>query len=69
MTNLNHEYLTTKEAAEFLKFSAGTLRVWRSQSKNGERKGPPFRVADNGDVRYIKSELQIWASEYFKKND
>lgn len=37
-------YMTTYEAADFLGFTAGTLRVWRSQGK-GPNYGLLFRMS------------------------
>lgn len=66
--NNNDELLTTEQAAEILKFSPGTLSVWRAKTKKeGKLKGPPFRQSDNGDIRYVRSELDAWSKEFFKE--
>lgn len=49
------DLITSKQAAELLHRSTGTLRNWRSQGK-----GPsPIRLSDkpNGAVLYVRSEV------------
>lgn len=47
-------YMTTNEAADFLGFTAGTLRVWRSLGK-----GPSYYKVGNA-VRYEMDDLEAW---------
>lgn len=47
-------YMTTYEAADFLGFTAGTLRVWRSLGK-----GPSYYKVGN-TVRYERDDLEAW---------
>lgn len=51
------ETMTTKEAAEFLGFSEGTLENWRL-----ENKGPPY-YKPAGKVIYDKNDLITWIKE------
>ena len=53
-------YMTTYEAADFLGFTAGTLRVWRSQGK-----GPNFYKVGS-TVRYEMDDLEAWKNENVK---
>lgn len=46
----------TKEAAEYLKISEGTLENWRYVNK-----GPKFRKPE-GKVYYTESDLKEWLS-------
>lgn len=50
-------YGTTREVAEYLGFSAGTLRNWRSAGK-----GPPFTGRDK-NVRYRWADVDRWMRE------
>ena len=49
--------MTTKEAAEFLGFSEGTLENWRLQNK------PPVYYKVSGKVVYDKADLIAWVKE------
>jgi predicted site-specific integrase-resolvase len=51
------EMMTTKEAAEFLGFSEGTLENWRLQNK------PPVYYKVSGKVVYDKADLIAWVKE------
>lgn len=53
-------YMTTYEAADFLGFTAGTLRVWRSQGK-----GPSYYKVGS-TVRYEMDDLEAWKNENVK---
>lgn len=53
-------YMTTREAADFLGFTAGTLRVWRSQGK-----GPSYYKVGS-TVRYEMDDLEAWKNENVK---
>lgn len=48
------EFLTTKEAAEFLKHSEQTLERWRQEGK------PPKWYRPSDKVLYSKSDLIDW---------
>ena len=48
-------WLTTKAAAAFTGFSAGTLRNWRSYGL-----GPKATKLPNGSIRYEAAELERW---------
>lgn len=54
-------YMTTREAADFLGFTAGTLRVWRSQGK-----GPSYYKVGNA-VRYKIDDVEAWKNENVKR--
>ena len=51
-------YMTTYEAADFLGFTAGTLRVWRSQGK-----GPNYYKVGS-TVRYEMDDLEALLMEF-----
>ena len=53
-------YMTTREAAAFLGFTAGTLRVWRSKGK-----GPNYYKVGS-TVRYEMDDLEAWKNENVK---
>ncbi len=53
-------YMTMYEAADFLGFTAGTLRVWRSQGK-----GPNYYKVGS-TVRYEMDDLEAWKNENVK---
>lgn len=53
-------YMTTYEAADFLGFTAGTLRVWRSQGK-----GPSYYKVGS-TVRYEMDDLEAWKNANVK---
>ena len=57
---VNPLYMTTYEAAGFLGFTAGTLRVWRSQGK-----GPNYYKVGS-TVRYEMDDLEAWKNENVK---
>lgn len=56
----NPSYMTTYEAADFLGFTAGTLRVWRSQGK-----GPNYYKVGS-TVRYEMDDLEAWKNANVK---
>lgn len=58
---VNPLYMTTYEAADFLGFTAGTLRVWRSQGK-----GPNYYKVGSA-VRYEMDDLEAWKNENVKR--
>lgn len=58
---VNPSYMTTYEAADFLGFTAGTLRVWRSQGK-----GPNYYKVGSM-VRYEMDDLEAWKNENVKR--
>lgn len=47
--------LSTRQAAEILGLSSGTLENWRSAGV-----GPPWRRIGSKTIRYLKSELIAW---------
>jgi len=47
--------LTTVEAAEYLKMSPGTLRMYRMDGK-----GPKFHKLPNGLIRYYVEDLEAY---------
>lgn len=49
-----HPYMTTKEAAAFLRYEASTLAVWRSQGI-----GPKY-IKIKAAVRYGRNDLEQW---------
>ena len=51
-------YLTTKEAAEYLRIQPQTLRKWRLRDK-----GPDFYKPSPGIVRYTRKDLDRWVIE------
>ena len=53
-------YMTTYEAADFLGFTAGTLRVWRCQGK-----GPSYYKVGNA-VRYKIDDVEAWKNANVK---
>ena len=53
-------HMTTREAADFLGFTAGTLRVWRSQGK-----GPSYYKVGRM-IRYEVDDLEAWKSANVK---
>lgn len=57
---VNPSYMTTREVAAFLGFTAGTLRVWRSQGK-----GPSYYKVGS-TVRYEMDDLEAWKNENVK---
>ena len=57
---VNPLYMTTREVAAFLGFTAGTLRVWRSQGK-----GPNYYKVGS-TVRYEMDDLEAWKNENVK---
>lgn len=50
------EFFTPKEAAEFLRYSAATLAIWRSRGE-----GPAY-VKIGHSVRYLRDDLKLWAT-------
>jgi hypothetical protein len=48
------EVLTTAEAAEFLRVSPDTLKLWR---KRAQRRGPPYVKVGRRLVRYLLEDL------------
>lgn len=57
----DEEYLTTPEAARFLKVSPITMSIWRH-----EKRGPEFKVIGNG--RGIRYKLSVLKS-FLERND
>ncbi len=56
--------LTTREAAEYLGFSAATLHFWRSKARTtGVSKGPPHIKLSKKCVRYDADELAQWVEQ------
>ncbi len=51
------EVLTTVEAAEFLRLSPGTLKLWR---KRAQRRGPPYVKVERRLVRYLLGDLESY---------
>ena len=49
------EYLTERQAAEFLKRGKGTLANWRS-----EVRGPAYEKGKDGGIRYKRVRLIEW---------
>lgn len=47
-----NKYLTTEEAAEIIKRTPDTLKVWRSQ-----KKGPEFFKDKGGKIWYTEQQL------------
>lgn len=48
-------FFTTKEAANFLRFSPATLAIWRSEGR-----GPSYAKI-GAAVRYQRTDMEIWA--------
>ena len=57
---LKPSYMTTYEAADFLGFTAGTLRTWRCQGK-----GPNYYKVGS-TVRYEMDDLEAWKNANVK---
>lgn len=56
-------WMTTKEAAEYLKIAEVTLQRWR---RSGVRNAPPAHNIGSSDRptwRYSREELDAWAKE------
>ena len=53
-------YILNREAADFLGFTAGTLRTWRCQGK-----GPNYYKVGS-TVRYEMDDLEAWKNENVK---
>jgi hypothetical protein len=49
------EWLTTRQAADYVHLSEGTLRNYRHDGV-----GPHFTTMPNGQIRYTKAELDQW---------
>lgn len=49
---MNKNYLNEYEAADYICFSASSLRKWRA---NGN--GPVYIETDNGSIRYTRKDL------------
>jgi 5-methylcytosine-specific restriction protein A len=50
------QFFTTREAAEFLRFSPDTLAVWRNQAKG------PIYVRVGHSIRYRRQDLEQWTA-------
>jgi predicted DNA-binding transcriptional regulator AlpA len=59
---MSEEFLTTKEAAAFLKLAPQTLNNWRNLGN-----GPKFRKFGRRVV-YARSELMAWADQGAAQN-
>ena len=66
---MNNELLTTEKAAEYLGYSARTLKQSRSSKLLCGVKAPPFRRIGTKTVRYKKSDLDGWVNEFAKLED
>lgn len=55
----SHEPLmTTAEAAAYLRFPVGTVRMWRTRGT-----GPTYIKVNNAQVRYRVEDLDAWIDE------
>lgn len=52
------QYLSTDQAAQYLGYREGTLRVWRSKDE-----GPAYKRTPSGSIRYRIEDLEAWLSE------
>jgi hypothetical protein len=59
----NREILNTKEAAEYIRFSASSLNVWRTRNEG------PRATNIRGKVFYFKDDLDSWLQEQREKAD
>ncbi len=50
--------MTTKQAAEFLNVSVGTLERWRKENRS-----PPY-IKTGRYIRYGENELQDWLRQH-----
>jgi len=57
----NDTYLTTEQAAEYLKLSVHTLNSYRSRKYDAHR-CPPFRKV-GGRILYPKAEVDAWVEK------
>ncbi len=64
-TYKGEEYLTTKEAADFIGFSPKTLGVWRWL----KRKNTPKYVKITNRIYYPKKELEKWLENQLQIED
>lgn len=62
------QLMTTKEAAEYLKYSHYTLRQSRSTGKLGGNKTPKFIQIGRNTVRYKKEDLDSWVQDLITQN-
>ncbi len=53
-----NDYLTTEEAAEYLRVRPATLKTWRSRGS-----GPEFYRPSPGIVRYTVADLDRWVQD------
>jgi len=59
---IGQQFITTEEAAKYLRLKRSTLEVWRVQGR-----GPVF-VKFGGAVRYRVSDLEMYASACTHEN-
>jgi hypothetical protein len=52
------EWLTTRQAAEYLGYKKNTLEIKRSRGD-----GPPFQKPTDNSVRYRRADLDVWAAQ------
>jgi hypothetical protein len=62
------EYLTSKQAAEFLGYSEHTLSMSRSSGKLGGVTPPEFIKAGKA-VRYLTADLRGWLDQFGKRTE
>lgn len=55
-------WLTTEQAADYIGYREGTLRVWRAKEV-----GPPYVKAPGGGVRYSSDDLDTWITSALKR--
>ncbi len=53
------EWLTTKQAAEYLGYKKNTLEIKRHKGE-----GPPFQKPTENSVRYRRADLDAWAAQH-----
>ncbi|AXK45493.1 helix-turn-helix transcriptional regulator [Brachybacterium saurashtrense] len=51
-------WLSTDQAAQYLGYREGTLRVWRAKDQ-----GPAYTRTPSGSIRYRIEDLEAWLSE------
>ena len=52
---MEYHYMTTAEAADYLRIKRDTLKVWRHRGT-----GPQFYKPSAGLVRYRRQDLDAW---------
>tara|TARA_R100000808_G_C2096195_1_gene114833 strand:- start:493 stop:702 length:210 start_codon:yes stop_codon:yes gene_type:complete len=55
MGDMEYHYMTTAEAADYLRIKPDTLKVWRHRST-----GPRYFKPSPGLVRYRRQDLDAW---------